>query len=72
MINNNYRGNVLVRRLVTCTDFVILNCLLLVYTEYGTQIIPDYFDTATKITFFVANVALFLSEYNYSTIIHVR
>ncbi len=53
------------RRLVTCTDFVILNCLLLVYTEYGTQITPDYFDTATKITFFVANVALFLSEYNY-------
>lgn len=72
MINNNYRGNVLVRRMVTCADFVILNCLLLVYTEYGTQIIPDYFDTATKITFFVANVALFLSEYNYSTIIHVR
>ena len=28
MINKNYRGNVLVRRLVTCTDFVILNCLL--------------------------------------------
>lgn len=72
MINKNYRGNVLVRRLVICADFVILNCLLFVYTEYGTQIIPDYFDAATKITFFVANVALFLSEYNYSTIIHVR
>lgn len=72
MINKNYRGNILVRRLVTCADFVILNCLLLVYTEYGTQITPDYFDAATKITFFVANVALLLSEYNYSTIIHVR
>ncbi len=48
MINNNYRGNVLVRRLVTCTDFVILNCLLLVYTEYGSQITPDYFDTGNE------------------------
>ena len=72
MINNNYRGNSLVRRLVMTADFVILNCILLAYTEFGSQLIPTYFDTATKITFFVANAALFLSEYFYSTIIHVR
>ncbi len=72
MINNNYRGNSLVRRLVITADFVILNCVLLAYTEFGSQLIPDYFDTATKITFFVANFALFISEYFYSTIIHVR
>lgn len=72
MKNNNYRGNLLVRRLVICTDFVILNCLLLLFIKYGSQIIPAYFELATKITFFVANAALFLSEYNYSTIIHIR
>ena len=72
MINNTYRGNLLVRRLVMCTDFVLLNCLLLLFTKFEAQMIPDYFDHATKITFFVANVALFLSEYNYSTIIHIR
>lgn len=72
MMNNYYRGNLLVRRLVICADFVILNCLLLLFTKYGSQIIPTYFEQATKITFFVANAALFLSEYYYSTIIHIR
>ena len=73
MMNNNYyRGNVLVRRLVTCMDFVILNVLLFAYTKYCAEFVPDYFDEATKITAFVANAALLLSEYYYSTIIHVR
>ena len=71
-MTNNYRGNSLVRRLVIFADFAILNCILLAYTKYGEQQIPEYFDQATKITFFVANAALFLSEYFYSTIIHVR
>ena len=44
MKNNNYRGNLLVRRLVICTDFVILNCLLLLFIKYGSQIIPAYFE----------------------------
>lgn len=72
MINKNYKGNEPIKRLVTCTDFIILNIVLLVYKEYGPEFTPDYFDSATKITFFVANVALFLGEYFYSTIIHVR
>lgn len=72
MNNNYYRGNVLVRRLVTCMDIVILNVLLFAYTKYGAELVPDYFDEATKITAFVANAALLLSEYYYSTIIHVR
>ena len=72
MNNNYYRGNVLVRRLVTCMDIVILNVLLFAYTKYGAELVPDYFEEATKITAFVANAALLLSEYYYSTIIHVR
>lgn len=72
MINKNYKGNEPIKRLVTCADFIILNIVLLVYKEYGPEFTPDYFDSATKITFFVANVALFLGEYFYSTIIHIR
>lgn len=72
MTNKNYKGNEPIKRLVTCTDFIILNIVLLVYKEYGPEFTLDYFDSATKITFFVANAALFLGEYFYSTIIHVR
>lgn len=72
MINKNYKGNETIKRLVMCTDFIILNIVLLAYKEYGPEFTPDYFDSATKITFFVANAALFLGEYFYSTIIHVR
>ena len=72
MINKSYKGNETIKRLVMCTDFIILNIVLLVYKEYGPEFTPDYIDSATKITFFVANVALFLGEYFYSTIIHVR
>ena len=72
MINKNYKGNEPIKSLVMCTDFIILNIVLLAYAKYGPEFTPDYFDSATKITFFVANAALFLGEYFYSTIIHVR
>ncbi len=72
MMNSNYRGNRLLRRMVIAADFAILNCVLLAYTELDAQWIPEYFSEATKITFFVANAALFLGEYYYSTIIHIR
>ena len=72
MTNKHYKGNEMIRRLVIGADFVILNIVLLFYTQYGQELIPAHFDKATKITFFVANAALFLGEYFYSTIIHVR
>ncbi len=72
MVNDNYRGNVLIRRLVITADFVILNSILFAYIGLASRLVPDFFHSATKITFFVANAALFLSEYYYSTIIHVR
>ena len=68
MTNKHYKGNEMIRRLVIGADFVILNIVLLFYTQYGQELIPAYFDKATKITFFVANAALFLGEYFYSTI----
>ncbi len=58
--------------MVLVADFVILNLVLLAYFEYGSQLVPEYFHSATKITVFVANAALFLAEYLHSTIIHLR
>ena len=69
---SNYKGNNLVRRAVLVADFVILNAVLLAYFEYASQLVPEYFHQATKITVFVANAALFLAEYLHSTIIHLR
>ena len=72
VMSANYRGNNLVRRTVVFADIVILNLVLLAYMEFGKELVPEYFDKATKITFFVANVALFVAEYFHSTIIHIR
>ena len=71
-MSNNYKGNDLVRWLVIIADFAILNIVLILYSVYANKLVPEYFDTATKITFFVANSSLLLSQYFYSTIIHIR
>ena len=72
MEKNIYNGNVLIRRLVIIADFFILNCLLLGLVHIDFLHVPAYLDLKTKITFFIANVALAIGEYNYSTIIHIR
>lgn len=71
-MNSSYKANNLVRQLVILADFVILNLVLIAFHASSSKFVPNYFDQATKITFFVANASLFLSEYFYSTIIHVR
>ena len=71
MIKNS-NGNELVKWLVTIADFAILNLVLLAYMTFMPSISPVVFDMATKMTFFVANVSLFIAETNYSTIIHIR
>lgn len=72
MEKNIYKGNILIRRLVVLVDFIILNSLLLGFINIEFIHVPDYLDLKTKITFFIANVALAIGEYNYCTIIHVR
>lgn len=62
----------MIRRLVIIADFFILNCLLLGLVNIEFLHVPAYLDLKTKITFFIANVALAIGEYNYSTIIHIR
>ena len=38
MINKNYKGNETIKRLVMCTDFIILNIVLLAYAKYGPEL----------------------------------
>lgn len=71
-MRENSRGNILVRRAVIVTDFVILNLTLLLSAVITPDIVPPFFSSATKTVLFAANAALFVSEYFYSTIIHVR
>lgn len=66
------KGNILVKRSVIIVDFAILNLVLLAYMILTPEISPAAFDLSTKITIFAANVAMFLAESFYSTIIHIR
>ncbi len=71
-MRENSKGNLLVRRLVIVADFIVLNLVLLLSATVTPFLLPAYFLTATKITLFAANTALFVSEYFNSSIIHVR
>lgn len=67
-----YKGSDLVRWLVIVADFFILNLILLIAVDWDWVPVPRIFYDATKITFFVANVSLFIGEMCFSTIIHLR
>ncbi len=67
-----YRGSDLVRRLVIITDFILLNFVIYSAVTWKYIPAPYIFYHATKITFFVANVSLFIGECFFSTVIHVR
>jgi len=69
---NNYEGNNLVRKLVILIDLLVLNCTIWALAHSGVQFFPDFLRNATKLMYFVANVSLFVGEYKYSTIIHIR
>lgn len=71
-MNKEYKGNNLVKWLVTSMDFIILNVIIIAFIAFMPDVLPKFFDTATKITFLVANMALLIAELCYSTIIHVR
>lgn len=71
-MTTQYNGNGLIRKSVMTVDFLILNSLLAIFQFVTTGITPEFFDGATKMTFFVANASLFIGQYFYSTIIHVR
>ncbi len=66
------KGNELIRTLVVISDFLIINAVLSLYIVCLPDWVPEYFHSATKTTFIVAAFALMISQYFYSTVIHVR
>lgn len=67
-----YKGSDLVRWMVICADFVILNLTLYTALNWDFIPVPRIFYIATKISVFVANACLFIGESCFSTIIHIR
>lgn len=64
--------NDLIRGIVILGDFVLLNALIYGFMELYPQVVPVCFYGATKISVFVANVAMVIAQYFYRTIIHYR
>ncbi len=71
-MSKSNNGNNLVKWLVTTMDFIILNLTITAFILFMPDILPNFFDAATKITLLVANTSLLIAELCYSTIIHIR
>lgn len=65
-------GNMKVRAAVIVSDFVILNLIFAVMFFSGLVQVPQFFDTATKMTVMVINFAMIVSQYFFHTIIDRR
>ena len=67
-----YRGSDVIRWMVILADFIILNTIFAIAIDWDKIPVPNIFYHSTKIAFFVANVALFIAELFFSSIIHIR
>ena len=66
-------GNNLVKLGVIVADFLIMNLLLLGFIKWGGEnFVPQYILAAKRITLFVANMAMILSEYLFHSKVHER
>lgn len=66
------KGKDIIKGVVMFTDFIILNFVLLTAINWDEIGVPYIFYNSTKLTLFVANIALFIGELKFSSIIHVR
>ena len=71
-MKQNLSRNDFVRQLVTISDFVIINVILVCLIELLPNHIPLYFHNETKITLFVVNAAMGIAQYFFQTIVHYR
>lgn len=66
-------GNNLVKLGVIVADFLIMNLFLLGFIKWGGEnFVPQYILAAKRITLFVANMAMILSEYLFHSKVHER
>lgn len=70
-MKNNTRTNSLIKFYLVVGDFVILNVLLVlaIYTQFG---FLSASDVEKRVFMVICNVAMLISEYRFSTIIHER
>lgn len=71
-MERSHNEHILLRKLVITADFVILNMELMALFKLSSYLTLDFNGLTMKMTFFVANTALLISEYFYPTIIHIR
>lgn len=70
--NKNRNGNDLIKLLVIIFDFVTINALMLAFVKLAPDFVPPFFHKSSKLAFFILNVAMVISQFMYSTIIHFR
>lgn len=57
---------------ILIVDIVLLNLLMGVFFQCGCIYLPDFFHSATKVSVFVMNVSLLVSEYYFHAIVYKR
>lgn len=68
----NENTNGLIRKVVISLDIIIILGILSAFMLFDEGKLPIYLIASTKISYFVAVFSLFIAEYFFSTIIHVR
>jgi len=70
-MRNNARTNSLIKWFIIVGDFVILNALLILFLYFSFDPLRDNIDQR-RVFVLISNVAMLVSEYRFSTIIHER
>ena len=70
-MRNNNQTNQFIQWIVTIGDFLLLNVIILVATNYYWRV-ETWPERSLQIFILVNNVALVLSEIRFSTVIHLR
>ena len=70
-MGNNKQTNNLIKSLVVFADFILLNFLLILFAKYN-PLMTDWHSDRVRAFILFVNLALLISQYYNSTIIHMR
>lgn len=65
-------GNEIIKLCIFAGDFIILNFLLLAFMQLTPDVVPPTFFKAPQATLLVANFSMAISQYYFSSIVHLR
>ena len=66
------KGNLIIHLAILAGDFVILNIILWLFVREKSLILPNYLVENSKLTYFVANVAMLISQTYFSSVLQRR